>query len=381
MTHDVVVVGAGQAGVSVSHYLQERGVDHLLLERDRAFSAWRQRWDGFRANTPNWMNTLPVLPDGRFPSDDPRAFATREEMVAYLDDCLSAVDPPLALGVEVERVTRLDDGFWEVSTNHDTYRARCVVICNGAMLKPRIPEASSLLLDSVPQLHSSEYMSPAQVETGSVLVVGSASSGVQICRLLCESARFDQVHMAVSKVMVLPRHVLGVPTHRLVHALGLFDVTTTSRIGRLMYSGLETRGDPIQRPTPRDLARIHGVALHPRLTGVVDGSLIRFADGQTMGTEDLTVIWCTGFQGDYDFLSGDGELLDQRGVPRHTRGVADGAPGLFFVGLRYQHTVASHDIYGVARDAEFVAEKVHAALLGREGQIEVQMDESHGAGR
>lgn len=362
---DVVVVGGGQAGISLSYFLQQQGIRHLVLERERAFSAWHRRWDGFRTNTPNWMNTLPMMPADRFPSDDPHAFATREEIVDYLEECLAVVDPPLLLGSEVERVAQLAPDLWEVHTSDGAYHTTCVALCNGAMSSPRIPAEASRLSDSLPQIHSSQYREPGQIETGSVLIVGSASSGVQICHLLCESGRFDSIHMAVSDVMVLPERIVGIQTHRFLHALGFFDVRSRSLLGRLMYSGLETRGDPIMRPTAKDLATTHGVSLHSRFTGV-EGSRLRFADGETLEAEDLTVIWCTGFRGDYALLEDRHRILDETGAPIHVRGVAEEAPGLYFVGLRHQHTVASHDIYGVGNDAAYVAGHISKRLRSLE---------------
>lgn len=361
---DVVVVGGGQAGVMLSYYLGQRDVDHLVLERDRPFSAWKDRWDGFRTNTPNWMNTLPVLPKELVPSNDPLVFGTGDEMVEYLDMCLAAVAPPLQTGTNVQRISRASD-IWEVETDDVTYRSKCVAMCNGAMSKPTTPAAARAIPQSVAQIHSSEYRHPEQIKTGSVLVVGSASSGVQICRLLCESERFEQIHMSVSKVTVLPEKILGVQTHRFIHALGLFDVRSRSMIGRLMYSNLENRGDPIMRPTPEDLAKTHGVQLFSRFEGVEGSSLI-FRDGQSLSMDDLTIVWCTGFRGDYSMLDESVDVLNGNGAPVHDRGVARAAPGLFFVGLRHQHTVASHDIYGVAKDADYVADRIvdRLALLG-----------------
>jgi putative flavoprotein involved in K+ transport len=359
---DAVVVGAGQAGVMLSHYLSLRGVTHVVLERDRAFSSWRNRWEGFQTNTPNWMNTLPVLPADRFPSDNPLAFGTRDETVAYLDDCLAVIAPPLLSDTNVGRVSPLDRGSWEVDTDRGGYLAKAVALCNGAMSKPRIPAAAAEIGDSVTQIHSSEYRRPEQIKTGSVLVVGSASSGVQICRLLGESGRFDQIHMSASRVTVLPAKVLGVQTHRFIHALGLFDVRRRSALGKLIFSNFEDRGDPIMRPAPRDLSKMYGVRLYPKFEGV-EGSALRFTDGQSLRADDLTIIWCTGFKGDYSLLAETDGVIDNGGSPVHSRGVATAAPGLFFVGLRYQHTIASHDIYGVAKDAEFVADRIRERVI------------------
>lgn len=364
----MVVVGGGQAGVSLSYYLQQLGVEHTVLERDRAFSAWMNRWDDFITNTPNWMNTLPMLSSDTYPANDPEGFASREEMVSYLDRCLRTVDPPILTNTEVRRVVHRGPWSWSVYTDDTEYQSSFVAICTGAMSSPRLPEAAVRVPAGVPQMHSSEYRSPSQIETGGVLVVGSASSGIQICRLLAESRRFKCLNLATSRVTVLPRRVLSIQTHRFLNVFGLFDVRRQSLLGRIMYSGLESKGDPIMRPSPKDLARRYGVILRPKLVDVERGGL-RFADGRTLQFEDLTVIWCTGFRGDYGFIETQERAgaFDGKGVPRHARGIVDAAPGLCFVGLRYQHTVASHDIYGVAKDAEYVANHVDETLRRNRG--------------
>ena len=194
---DAVVVGGGQAGIALSFYLEKRGLKHVVLERDLPFSSWRNRWDGFRTNTPNWMNTLPLVKPGVFSFGDQNGFAGREEMVEYFDKCLEAVNPPLRTGVEVLGVSTLDGGHvWEVKTLDSVYRSKCVAICSGAMSTPRVPAVAANIPDFVPQLHSQDFRRPDQIETGSVLVVGTASSGVQIGKILSESGRFRRIHFA-----------------------------------------------------------------------------------------------------------------------------------------------------------------------------------------
>jgi len=353
---DTVVVGGGQAGISLSYYLKQHEVPHVVLERERAFSSWHNRWDGFYANTPNWMNTLPIIDADKYPGDNPKGFATREELVAYFEDCLNAVDPLIRINTEVGKINQLDNDDWEIHTNECIYHTKNVAICIGAMSVPKIPQFASNIATVIPQIHSSQYKNPEQITTKSVLLVGSGSSGVQICNLLCQSGKFEQIHIAQSKVLVLPSNIFGIQVHRFLHFLGLFDIRNDSLLGKLMYSNLETKGDPIMRPAPIDLAKEYGVRVYGKLLSI-DRSLLHFSDGQTLEADDLTIIWCTGFRGDYSFIkvNKSDEVFDSSNYPIHKRGVIGTALGLYFVGLRYQYTVASHDIYGVGADAEYIA--------------------------
>ncbi|MDO9382992.1 MAG: methyltransferase domain-containing protein [Hyphomicrobiaceae bacterium] len=359
---DAVVVGAGQAGVCLSYFLTKKAVRHVVLERDRAFSAWHNRWDGFRANTPNWLNTLPM--GQKFPVQErnPDGFATREELTAYFSSCLEQASLPLSENCDVQAIEQLLDGRWLVTTAAALYRTPNVGLCTGAMAEPRLPACASALTD-VHQLHSSRFRSPSQIKTETVLVVGSASSGMQITEILAGSGRFKAVHLATSNVLVLPERVLGIQIHRLLHMTGLLDLRTRSLLGRMMYATLETRGDPIRHPTPTDLAKRYGVILHGKLVAA-DAGRVDFSGNESLSTDSLTVLWCTGLQPNYDIvrLSHPGPLLDRHQLPIHERGIAKQAPGLYFVGLRYQHTVASHDIYGVGRDAEYVANEIETRV-------------------
>ena len=247
---DVIVVGGGQAGISLSYYLQQEGVSHVVLERDRAFSSWYRRWDGFHANTPSWMNTLPVLPEA-LPGGDSDGFASREQLIDYFAQCLDLVDPPIRPGTEVTKVTQVDNSLWHVETADHHYEARAVAICTGALSTPRVPAIAGSISPRIEQIHSADYRAPEQISTDNVIVVGSGSSGVQICRLLAESRQLKSLHLAVSNVVALPRHVLGIPTHRFFHFFRMFDWRIDTRRGKMMYSNLGSKGTPITGPGRR----------------------------------------------------------------------------------------------------------------------------------
>lgn len=357
----IVVIGAGQAGLSLSYHLSQRGLTHVVLERDRPFASWYERWDSFRVNTPNWMNTLPGLDDRVMPGRTSDGFATKEELLRYLERYVSVVDPPLETGVDVQEVSEQPEGRWLVRTNGTDNLCDNVVICTGAMSNPYVPPVASQIPSRVPQLHSKSYRNPEQISTSSVLIVGSGSSGVQICKDLYHSQRFNHIHFATSNVTVLPRHVFGIQVHRFLHSFRLFDIRMSSLLGKLLYSQLEMKGDPIVRPSARDLGKQYGVHVYGRLNGV-EGSRLLFSDGRGLDITNLSVIWCTGFRPDYNWVEvNEGKrLLDSSGYPLHHRGVATEVAGLFFVGLRHQHTAASHDFYGVGDDAAYVADRIYA---------------------
>lgn len=359
---DVIVIGAGQAGISLSYYLQQEGVSHVVLERDRAFSSWHCRWDGFHANTPAWMNTLPILPQV-MPGGDRDEFVSREELIDYFARCLDLVDPPIRAGTEVTRVTQVDHSLWHVETADHLYESRAVAICTGALSTQKIPAIIETIPPGVTQIYSMDYRRPDQISTDNVLVVGSGSSGVQICQLLGESRRLKSLHLAVSNVMALPRHVLGIPAHRFFHIFRMFDWRVDTLRGKMMSSNLGSTGFPITRPRPKDLQKNLGVELHGRLVGANERELL-FDDDSSLSCDDLSIVWCTGLRADYGFieLQSPNEVFDSDGRPIHVRGVAPAAPGLYFVGLLFQYTVASHDIYGVARDARHVAEHMSGRL-------------------
>ncbi|MCA9108417.1 MAG: NAD(P)-binding domain-containing protein [Planctomycetaceae bacterium] len=357
-TLPAIIIGGGQAGVSLSYCLKMHHVDHLILERDRPFADWHhRRWESFAMNTPNWMNVLPGEQQSFAPKTTRNAYGTLSDAFTYFDEYLRAVNPPLRLE-EVEHVGINRDGSWEVATNAQTYQAENVIVCTGHAGRPLIPEMAKQLPSSVQQLHSSEYKSPDEITKGNVLIVGSGASGVQICEELAASGRFVNVWIAGSGNFTLPWNVLGISTYKLLRWLGAFKLTRESWMGRIMFPKLLRKGDAATPPSPRQLARSYGVR-RPGRALAADNAAVHCRGGD-VPTDDLTVVWCTGFRATYDFLDvylQEG-ILDHEGRPIHRRGVAVGQPGLYFVGLRFQHTFVSQDIYGVGQDAAYVAEHI-----------------------
>lgn len=357
-----VIVGGGPAGIITSYFLGQRHIPHVVLEKDRAFSEWYGRWDSFRMNTANWMNDLPGAA-GAFAAGASRdGLGSKGDALRYFEAYLATVKPPLREGTEATTVQQTRQGNWRVETPDGRYEAANVVICTGSLRRPRVPSVAAELPSSIPQFHSRAYRRPAQVTTKRALIVGSGSSGIQICEDLARSSRFERLTFAVSGNLTVPLKLMGIPIFTILHWLRLLDFRPNSWLGRRLLRA--EKGDPTLPPSPKDLSERYGVELVGKVSGLAGGG-IRCADGSMVRLEALTVVWCTGFYPAYDFvhpLDWD-EVFDGAGQPCHERGLVASAPGLYFVGLRFQHTVASQSLYGMVKDAQYVAEQLAGSLL------------------
>jgi putative flavoprotein involved in K+ transport len=318
-TLDVLVVGAGQAGLALGHHLAARGADFLLLDAGPEIgSSWRNRWDSLRLFSPAQYDSLPGLP---FPA--PADFAL-----------------PVRLNTPVVRLHRDPDGLFAATTPTGTVRARQVVVATGPFQTPHVPALAGQLDPLVTQLHSAAYRNPTQLPgAGRVLVVGAANSGLQIA---AELAATQPVTVAVgNRPTELPQRIAGRDLFFWLTRSGFFTVPTGSRIARR----LRARGD-IVIGTRRGALRRRGIAFRPRLTGFT-GRTARFADGSTAEVD--AVVWATGYRPDYSWLHVPG-VLDDAGAVRHTAGVTD-VPGLYFLGLPWQTCRGSALLGFVGADA------------------------------
>ena len=403
--HSVVVVGGGQAGLSVSYCLAELGVDHVVLERDRPGYEWRERrWDSFCLVTPNWQCQLPGFP---YDGPDPDGFMARDEIVTYLEKYAASFDPPLVRGVEVTRLRHGLRGAFLLDTTAGDLTADQVVVATGPYQLPAIPPSAARLPDGISQLHSSQYRRPWQLPPGAVLVVGTGQSGCQIAEDLHLAGR--QVHLSVGSAPRVARQYRGRDVVAWLDAMGYYDKGigefADSDSVRLRANHYVTGRDGGHDIDLRAFAR-EGMRLHGRLASVSGGrldfagdlganldhadavsesikdSIDAFIDGS--GTDappgpryspvwqppaspdtqlDLdaagisAVIWSTGFGRDYRWV--DVPVFDGRGYPTHDRGVTN-RPGLYFLGLPWLHTWGSGRFSGVARDARHLAGRIIA---------------------
>jgi putative flavoprotein involved in K+ transport len=337
---DVIVVGGGQAGLAIGYHLAHQGRDFTILEAaSEPAAAWRARWDSLKLFTPARYSSLPGLP---FPGD-PKRYPTRDEVVDYLTEYARRFELPVELSSRVRSVSRAD-GRYVVELDGRTYEADQVVIATGPFQAPFTPPLAERLDPRVVQLHSTDYRAPGDIPSGTVLVVGGGNTGFQIAEELSET---HQVHLAIgSRQTPLPQRILGRDLFTYLDATGLIRKTTDSRIGRRMAGR-----DTLIGSTPRGIRR-RGVELHGRAVEA-EGRTVTFSDGGEL--EPSAVIWATGFRPDHSWI--DLPVFDENGRVAHERGVTS-SPGLYFLGLSWQHTRGSALIGWVGDDAEFIAERI-----------------------
>jgi putative flavoprotein involved in K+ transport len=395
----VVVVGGGQAGLSLSWHLARRGIAHVVLERNRACHAWReQRWDSFCLVTPNWQCRLPGHP---YRGDDPDGFMVKDEIVQYLDNYIAEVAPPLAEGVAVTAVRRHGSGFG-LETSAGEITADQVVLAVGGYHRPKLPRLAERMPTGLTQLHSADYRSPERLPEGAVLVVGTAQSGAQIAEDLHLAGR--RVHLATGSAPRVARRYRGRDVVAWLNDLGYYDMPVTEH----------PQGDGVRRNanhyvTGRDGGRdidlrrfaVEGMRLYGRVTAI-EGTRVEFGDDLAANLDhadevcesikdtidkhiaakgldvppeprpvpvwrpeedhprsvDLTeagvgaVIWATGFEADWSWVHLP--IFDGSGYPVHDRG-ATSERGLYVLGLPWLHTWGSGRLSGVGRDAEHLA--------------------------
>lgn len=357
---DVIIVGAGPSGLSLSYYLQAQGISHLVLEKSKICRQWYERFDKFFMNTANWMNQLPIatvsFEDKNHLQQYPDELASGEQILCYLQQYATAVNPPLKIPCEVQALDYLQAFSWQIKTSSDLYYARHVVVCTGSAAVPKWPLVSQAIKRDVTSLHASAYRNPEQIDTKRVLVVGSGSSGVQICEDLARSNKFHEIIFSVSNNRRFPWKILGVPIHKIVRHLGLFDLPSNSRLGRWIIRQGGDRGDPATPPSPKKLSKKYGVKCVAKITAYEAGAIVA-SDQKKITTKDLTVIWCTGFSADKSILPDAvrDKISKTPGWPAESHGLVQGFKGLHFLGLRFQSTLSSHILYGIGRDAHRTA--------------------------
>lgn len=402
---DTLIVGGGQAGLAMSAHLGARGVDHLVLEKDRIAERWRTgRWDSLVANGPAWHDRFPAMTFDAVGVGG-EAFAGKDQVAAYLEAFARAIDAPVRTGVEVRAARPREGGGYAVETSAGAVEARRLVAATGPFQTPSIPPIVPDL-PGVAQMHSAAYRNPDSLPDGAVLVIGAGSSGAQIADELLRAGR--RVYLSVGPHERPPRRYRGRDFVWWLGVLGYWEMRTppagrehvtiavsgahggeTVDFRRFAARGMTLLGraegceNGVLRPAP-DLAETiaAGDASYLALLDQADAHVAREGldlpeepEARRIGPDpaclrdpvralDLaaagigTILWATGWTQDFGWLKVD--AFDNRGRPRHDRGVA-AAPGLYFLGLPWLSMRGSSFIWGVWVDAERLAGEIAAA--------------------
>lgn len=398
---ETAIIGAGHAGLTMSWFLAQAGLDHVVLERQsRPGGSWRQRWDGFRLVTPNWAASFP---GDAYDGPDPDGFMTRDEIDDRVARYAERIRAPVQHSTDVRRLAARHGGGFELETSRGSLTAEQVVVATGSFHVPRIPPIASELPRRLTQLHSHDYRNERSLPPGAILIVGSGQSGCQIAEELAEAGR--RVYLSVGSAGRAPRRYRGRDIFRWLAMLAahgaeygvpfptvdqLPDLRLRSA-GNPQLSGHKGGHDVNLRQMARDgttllhrIERVDGECLHLRpglsaTLALVDGlfdqrfrplidrlidaaGIVAPPDDRIQDTFDpaevaaldlceagiSTVIWATGYRLDYRWLAMP--ILDEYGFPRQRRGVGD-VPGLYFLGLLWQHSQASATLFGPRLDA------------------------------
>lgn len=395
--YPVLIIGGGQAGLSMSYCLKEQDIEHLVLEKNRIGESWRtQRWDTFCLVTPNWQCQLPGFP---YQGKDPFGFMVKDEIVNYLEEYVASFQPPVLEGLTVKEVTKNEaEDLFEISTSQGGYTADQVVVAVGNYHIATLPRMSAQIPSDLFQIHSSTYKNPSMLPDGEVLVVGTGQSGAQIAEDLHLAGK--KVHLCVGNAPRTARRYRGKDVVEWLHEMGYYD------LGIHEHPDKENVRDKTNHyVTGRDGGRdidlrqfaLQGMKLYGVLTNV-EGDTMSFSpdlkanlDGADKTSENIkrkidayieqnhidavyeapyqpvwepeqeissldfkkanikSVIWCVGFAHDFSWVKLP--IFDEKGLPKHERGSTN-ASGLYFLGLTWQYTWGSARFSGVGRDAQ-----------------------------
>jgi putative flavoprotein involved in K+ transport len=349
-SYHTIVIGGGQAGLSVGHFLARQGRPFLILDAGaRIGDSWRQRWDSLRLFTPAAFDGLAGM---KFPAP-PFSFPTKDQMADFLEAYARRFQLPVRNGVRVERLTRNGSRYVIEAGAHE-YEAEHVVVAMSSYQVPRIPAFASELRSGIVQMHSSAYRSPRQLKPGGVLLVGVGNSGAEIAM---DVGRNHPTWISGRGTGEVPFRIDGLPA-RLFLSRFLFRVifhrllTVKTPMGRQARRRMFTRGGPLVRTKAGQLDSA-GIQRVPRTAGIRDGLPV-LEDGRVLDVAN--VIWCTGFGNGLSWI--DLPIFDSDGEPRHASGISTDEAGLYFVGLHFLHSLSSTMIHGVARDAKRIADEI-----------------------
>lgn len=352
---DVIVIGGGQAGLSMGYHLARLGVRFVILNADaRIGDSWRKRWDSLRLFTPAKFDSLDGMP---FPA--PRNyFPTKDEMANYLEAYAQRFQLPVRNGVRVERLFKRGSRY-VVTAGHREFDAGQVVIAMAKYQHANIPTFADQLSSDIVQLHAHDYRNLGQLQPGGVLLVGTGNSGADIALEVARGGHKTWLSgRTTDEVPFRPDSFVG---RNLFAPLVLgfvfkYLLTVNTPPGRKARPNALTKGVPLIRVKHRDIAAA-GIERVPRVVGARDGQPL-LQNGRTLAVRNT--IWCNGFHPGFNWI--DLPIFDKDGEPMHRSGVVADQPGLYFIGLPFLHSMSSSMIHGVGRDAARIGDAIKERL-------------------
>ncbi|PFO66254.1 oxidoreductase [Bacillus cereus] len=340
---DIIIVGAGQAGLTMGYYLRQEGYNFLLLEAGNQIGdSWRNRYDSLQLFTPREYSSLP----GMIVKGEGKGFPCKDEMAAYLEEYARYFTLPVQLQTEVFKIKKEKDIF-ELHTPTEILQSKKVVIATGGFQQPYIPSFSQHLLSHVFQIHSSQYKSPSQIPKGKVLVVGGGNSGMQIA---VELAKTHEVTMSISHPLTfLPLHLFRKSIFSWLEKLGLLYAELNTKRGRWF----QKRKDPIFGFEGKELIRSGAIKLEEKVVRASENNIMS-QNGGTYSAE--SIIWSTGFIQNYKWIEIE-KAVNGNGFPNHVRGISP-VKGLYYIGLPWQSQRGSALICGVGKDAAYLLSEI-----------------------
>ncbi len=353
--HKVIIIGAGQAGLSAGYYLRKLNIPFVILDASkRTGDSWRNRWNSLRLFTPAKFDGIAGLP---FPAD-PNYFPTKDEMGDYLEHYASHFNLPVKNNVKVEGLSREGNKYC-VKAGNQHYEAEHVILAMSNYQIPRIPKFAKDLNQNIVQIHSYNYRHPGQFKEGDVLVVGAGNSGSEIA---LEAAKNNhRVWLSGRDTGHIPFNIHGTAAkliliRLLIRFIFYRVLTTNTPIGRKVRPKVTAKGGPLIRIKPKQFVKA-GITRISKIKGITEGFPL-LENGEILKIEN--VVWCTGF---YPAFSWIDIPVFKGNEPMQERGVVMKEPGLYFLGLHFLYSLSSAMVHGVSRDAEYIVKIIHKRII------------------
>jgi putative flavoprotein involved in K+ transport len=340
---DFIIIGAGQAGLSIAFYLNQQKADYLIVDANNEIGApWLKRWDSLKLFTPSEFNNLPGL---KFPHKKGH-YADKYEVAKYLENYVSTFNIPIEFNNKIISLKKID-GIFELKSNTKKFKAKNVIVATGPFHKPFTPVFNKKISKKIVQIHSEHYKNPNQLQDGPTLVVGAGDSGVQILNEISNSDR-EVYFSGNTNITSIPQEILGKTLWWWFSKLGFLTVNKYSWMGKK----LSTSGQPVIGTDVKELFKKNNITCVGRTLDAIDETLI-FENKEISNLKNI--VWATGFKPNFSWI--ENITLDDSSYPVNYRGVSD-IDGLYFLGLPWLYTRGSATLGGVKKDAEYLSKYI-----------------------